>query len=226
MSTQLRVNIELGKKGKKVVAYAPDWPGWNRGGKTEEVALETFQQYRSRYRPIAERAGLVTEFDGHEGLEIVERYEGTGSTDFWGISFAPSALDSSAMESEVLERRLRLLWASWEVFDDVAARVSPELKKGPRGGGRDRDAIVRHVLGNERDWASGIGVDYPLEGILDPAVRKQYREALVEAIRAYNAEGRKTKTWELSFLLRHSAFHTLDHAWEMEDKDLGGERSG
>jgi hypothetical protein len=57
MTSQSRVNIELGKKGKNSVAYAPEWPGWNRGGKTEEVALETFEQYRSRYRPIAERAG-------------------------------------------------------------------------------------------------------------------------------------------------------------------------
>ena len=49
--------------------------------------------------------------DGQDGVEIVERYEGTGSTDFWGISFASSALDSSAMEPEVLEQRLGLLWA-------------------------------------------------------------------------------------------------------------------
>jgi hypothetical protein len=26
----------------------------------------------------------------------------------------------------------------------------------------------------------------------------------------------------LPYLIRHSAFHTLDHAWEMEDKDLTG----
>ena len=222
MTSQLRVNIELGKKGKRVVAYAPDWPGWNRGGKTEEIALDAFQQYRSRYRPIAERAGLVTEFDSQDSVEIVERYEGTGSTDFWGISFAPSSLDSSAMEPDVLERRLKLLWACWDYFAEVAARVSPELKKGPRGGGRDRDAIVKHVLLNERDWAGGVGVVCPPESILDPVGRKQYREAFVEGMRAYNAEGRKAKTWELSFLLRHSAFHTMDHAWEMEDKDLTG----
>lgn len=223
MTSPLRVNIELGKKGKKVVAYAPDWPGWNRGGKTEEVALDAFQQYRSRYRPIAERAGLATEFDEQARVEIVERYEGTGSTDFWGISYAPSALDSSAMDLDDLERRLRLLWACWRFFDDVAARVSPELKKGPRGGGRDREAIVRHVLLNERDWAGGIGVDSPPESILDPDGRNQYREAFVEGLRTYNAEGRKAKTWELSFLLRHAAYHTLDHAWEMEDKDLTGQ---
>ncbi len=225
MANPVRVNIEVGKKGKRVVAYAWDWPGWNRGGKVEEVALESFEQYRSRYRPIAERAGLATEFDRQNAVEIVDRYEGTGSTDFWGISFAPSPLDSSAMEVDDLERRLKLLWACWQFFDDVAARVSPELKKGPRGGGRDRDQIVRHILANERDWASGIGVDYTLEQILEPGARQQYREDLVEAIKTYNTEGRKAKKWELSYLIRHIAFHTLDHAWEMEDKDLTGSHS-
>jgi hypothetical protein len=30
----------------------------------------------------------------------------------------------------------------------------------------------------------------------------------------------------LAFLIRHSAFHNLDHAWEMEDKDLSAEAAG
>jgi hypothetical protein len=221
MTDTIRVAVESGKKGKKSAAYAIDWPGWNRGGKSDGEAYVNWSGYRDRYRSIAERAGLLDEFDAQVGSEVVVTYEGTGSTDFWGISFASSELDSSAMEPDVLERRLKLLWACWEYFDDVAARVSPELKKGPRGGGRDRDVIINHVLGNERDWAGGVGVDYPLESILDPVVRKQYREELVGAMRAYNAEGRKAKTWELSFLLRHAAYHTMDHAWEMEDKTLG-----
>jgi hypothetical protein len=36
---------------------------------------------------------------------------------------------------------------------------------------------------------------------------------------------RPMRSWSLAFLVRHSAFHTMDHAWEMEDKDLShGER--
>ncbi len=62
--------------------------------------------------------------------------------------------------------------------------------------------------------------DRPLESILDLNVRRQYRQDLTNAIRAYNAEGKKARTWEISFLLRHVAYHTMDHAWEMEDKDL------
>lgn len=41
-------------------------------------------------------------------------------------------------------------------------------------------------------------------------------------MRAYNAGEvtRRMCSWTLPFLIRHSAFHTLDHAWEMEDEDL------
>jgi hypothetical protein len=28
------------------------------------------------------------------------------------------------------------------------------------------------------------------------------------------------RTWPLRYLIRHTAYHTMDHAWEMEDKDL------
>ncbi len=36
-------------------------------------------------------------------------------------------------------------------------------------------------------------------------------------------EGPRMRSSTLPYLIRHSAFHTLDHAWEMEDKDLSGE---
>jgi hypothetical protein len=47
-------------------------------------------------------------------------------------------------------------------------------------------------------------------------------------MRAYNAGevARRMRSWTLPFLVRHSAFHTLDHAWEMEDKDLTGADEG
>lgn len=220
MTNTIRVAVESGKKGKKSAAYAIDWPGWNRGGKSDDEAYANWAGYRDRYRSIAERAGLLDEFDAQLGSEIVVSYQGTGSTDFWGISFAPSPLDIGPLEGNVIERRLKLLWACWGYFDDVAARVSPVLKKGPRGGGRDRDEIVNHVLGNERGWASGVGVEYPPGVILDPEVRRQFREDLADGLRTYNAEGKKSGTWQPSFFLRHAAYHTLDHAWEMEDRDL------
>lgn len=221
MSMSVRMMIELGPKGKKSVAYASDWPGWNRGAKTPDKAIEVLESYRQRYRPIAEIAGFDAEFDAAGPLIEVDRYTGTGSTDFWGISFAASPEEREGMSEQQLERRLALLQAAWAFFDQVAKRVSPELKKGPRGGGRDRDQIINHTLGWERTGlAVNVGIKYPEGVLLDPDVLRQYREDYVEALRKHHAEGKKAGKSELAFLIRHSAFHMLDHAWEMGDKDL------
>jgi len=113
--------------------------------------------------------------------------------------------------------------ACWTYFDDVRGRVSAEMRKGPRGGGRDRDRIVRHVVGTEQDWARKVGVRTPDEEVVtDPDGLKVYRDSYCAAIRTFHSEGRAARTWALRFLIRHSAYHTMDHAWEMEDKDLTG----
>lgn len=146
-----------------------------------------------------------------------------GSTDFWGISFAPSSFEQGPMADDELDRKLTLLRAAWRYFDDVAARVSPELERGPRGGGRNRDEIVRHVVGNERgDLARKVGVAASADELLTPAVIRSHREGYVAAMRDYNARGMmaRGRNWTIALLLRHTAFHVLDHAWEMEDKDL------
>ena len=153
-------------------------------------------------------------------VDVVEEYAGTGSTDFCGISFAFSAIDRQAMPSEALERELTLMRACWALFDDVRSRVSAELQRGPRGGGRDRDQIVRHTLANEFDWAKGLGVLTPQDAMLSDEGLNAHRDAYCSAIRALHAQGKMARTWPLRYLIRHTAFHTLDHAWEMEDKDL------
>lgn len=219
----IRVVVERGPKGKKSAAYALDWAGWSRGAKTPELALTTLEAYRARYRPVAVDAGLGEEFDGAGPLEVVEDRVGPGSTDFWGISFAPSSFEQGPMEDAELERRIALLRACWAFFDRVAARVSPEMRKGPRGGGRDRDRIIAHTVRNEsEDFAKRVGLVVAERAALTPDGLVSYRAAYVDAIRAYHRGEiqRPMRSWTLSFLLRHSAFHTMDHAWEMEDKDL------
>ena len=223
----VRTVIDRGPKGKRVVAVALDWPGWSRGAKTDADALETLEAYRQRYRPVAVLAGMQSEFDQEGPPEVVEDKVGTGSTDFWGISFSPSATEHGPMSQEELDRKLTILRACWTYFDDVAARVSPELRRGPRGGGRSRDEIIRHVMRVESlDFAKQVGLLVPDDGVVvAAAARPAYRDAYVAAMRAYNAGevARKMRSWTLPFLIRHSAFHTMDHAWEMEDKDLSGE---
>lgn len=219
----VRVVVQHGPRDKKVAAFAIDWPGWSRGARTGPEAVEVLAAYRDRYRPVAALAGLGDEFDAAGDLELVEDHVGVGSTDFWGISFAPSSFEQEPMGADELERKISLLEASWRYFDDVAARVSPEMQKGPRGGGRNRDEIVRHALGWERaDLAKKVGV------VVDPIVPptpdgfSSHRDEFVAALRTYNAEGRmaRGRNWTIGLLIRHTAYHALDHAWEMEDKDL------
>ena len=208
------------------MAFSLDWAGWERGGKSPDIALEALESYRHRYRQVADLAGMASEFDAAGPLEIVEDRIGPGSTDFWGISFAPSSTEHGPMTEAELERAITLLRACWEFFDGVAARVSPEMRKGPRGGGRDRDRIIRHVIRNEsEEFAKRVGLRIPEEGALTPKGLREYREAYVEAMRAYNAGQveKKMLSWTLPYLIRHSAYHNLDHAWEMEDKDLSAE---
>jgi hypothetical protein len=219
----VRTVIERGPKDKRSVAFSLDWPGWSRGARTAELALEALEAYRERYRPVAGLAGMSAEFEAAGPLEVVEDRTGPGSTDFWGISFAPSAAEQGPMVEADLERAVTLLRACWAFFDDVAARVSPEMRKGPRGGGRDRDRIIRHTIRTEsEDFARQVGLRIPEEAALTPDGLRQHRETYVAAMRAYNAGEveRRMRSWTLPFLIRHSGFHTLDHAWEMQDKDL------
>ncbi len=165
----VRTVIERGPKDKRSVAFALDWPGWNRGAKSADLALETLESYRERYRPIADLAGMAREFDAAGPLEIVEDRVGPGSVDFWGISFSPSSTEHGPMGEAEFDRAITLLRASWAFFDGVAARVSPEMRKGPRGGGRDRDRIIRHTIRTEsEDFAKQVGLRIPEEAALTP----------------------------------------------------------
>jgi len=223
VANHTRVTLEIGPKGKKVVAVAPDWPGLERGARTTEDAIQRLHSYLPRYSLVAKLAEMDAEFDTIKKLDVVEQYSGTGSTDFWGISFAFSSIDKQDMSRDVLERELALMQACWAFFDAVRGRVSAEMQRGPRGGGRDRDRIVRHTFAAEQDWARMIGVLTPDDAMLTGKGLKAHRNAYCHAIRDYHAQGKlagKMAKWPLRFLIRHTAFHTLDHAWEMEDKDL------
>ncbi len=220
MADKIRVMLEIGPKGKKVVAVAPDWPGLERGAKTGEAAIERLLSYLPRYATVAKLAGMDAEFAAITTVDVVEHYPGTGSTDFWGISFAFSGIDRQDMSSEALERELTLMQACWAFFDDVRSRVSAEMQKGPRGGGRDRDHIVRHTLGTEQDWAEKLGVRTPQGAMLTDEGLQAHRDAYRKAIQAFHSQGKMARTWPLRYLIRHTAYHTMDHAWEMEDKDL------
>jgi hypothetical protein len=220
MTDPLRVILEVGKK-RRVAAGAMDWPGLDRWGTSEDGALEKLMSYVPRYAGLVDRAGMASEFARARDVEVVERVPGSSSTDFWGIPHVPSQIERDVLSPVDLERRLDLLRACWAHFDDVAARVSGELRPGSRSGGRGRDQIIRHVYGTEPgQFSRKVEVRTELEVVLTPDGLATHRLEYLDAIRAYNAEGKPARTWPIQFLVRRTAHHVMDHAWEMEDRDL------
>ncbi len=221
MDHAVRVMVERGKK-KRTVACAFDWSGWDRSGKSEEDALHVLESYRPRFAKVAKLAGLSAAFGAAGKLAVVERLEGIGMTDFYGLSGRAAGPEQDQMTEAGCERKVALLRAAWTFFDDVAARVSHELRKGPRGGGRDRDAIIQHVNGSEiGEFAKKVGVRSSPDAWRDPDELRAHRDAFCAAIRETNARGTAAGSWwTVQFLIRRCAWHMLDHAWEMEDRDL------
>jgi hypothetical protein len=218
----MRVILEIGKK-RKVAAAAYEWPGLDRWGTSEDSALAKLESYVARYAPVAERADLATAFKRSSALEVIERVPGSSSTDFWGVAHVPSETEREVLSANDLERRLTLLRAVWEFFDDTAARVSADLRPQPRGGGRTREQIIRHTILNEPDqFSRKVEVRTPFEVALTADGLAVHRQQYLDAMRAYNADGRPARTWPIQFLIRRSAQHMMDHAWEMEDRDLNG----
>ena len=184
MTDKLRVLVEIGKQ-RRVVVGAMDWPGLDRWGTSEDDALDKLLSYLPRYAGVAEQAGLEGAFARVSGVEVVERVFGSSSTDFWGIAHVPSQIEREVLAPAELERRLDLLRACWAQFDDVAARVSAELRPGARGGGRSRDEIVRHVYLTEPDqFSRKIEVRTPLEVVLTPDGLANHRQVYLDAFRA------------------------------------------
>ena len=219
MTDALRVILEIGKK-RRVVAGATDWPGLDRWGMSEDDAVARLVAYVPRYAAVADRAGLARAFERARDVEVVERVPGSSSTDFWGIAHVPSQLERESLLAADLERRLDLLRAAWAYFDEVAARVPPELRPGARTAGRTRDEIIRHVYVSEPEQMSRkVEVRTPREVVLTRDGLAAHRQAYLDAIRAYNAAGKPARSWPIQFLVRRTAHHVMDHAWEMEDRD-------
>ena len=220
MTDRLRVILEVGKK-RKVVAAAYEWPGLDRWGTSEDDALAKLEVYLPRYAGVADRAGMAAEFNRSRDVAVIERVPGSSSTDFWGIAHVPSETEREVLSAKALERRLDLLQATWTYFDDTAERVSTELAPGARGGGRTREQVIRHTIANEPDqFSRKVEVRTPIEVVLTRDGLVAHRLMYLDAVRAYNAEGKPARTWPIQFLIRRSAQHFMDHAWELEDRDL------
>ncbi|MEJ2711446.1 MAG: hypothetical protein P8074_27815, partial [Anaerolineales bacterium] len=144
-------------------AGALDWPGWSRSGRDEDAALEALLAYGPRY----ERAIQPAQLGFHSpqdvnALVVSERLEGNSTTDFGAPAIAP-AIDADPVDPSELHRFQALLQACWQAFEAAVEQAKgKELRKGPRGGGRDLDKIVAHVLGAESAYLSRLGWKFKL----------------------------------------------------------------
>ena len=209
------VYLEIG--AKRVFACAQDWPGWCRSGKTEADALAGLATSAPRYLKVAKIAGLDFPTVSEADFKIVERLPGSGATDF-GVPEKATKADAKAVSPKDGERLARLLDASWTLLDRVVATAPSSLRKGPRGGGRDRDEVYAHVVGAENGYSRKIGVRRPEVKPDDAAALAELRTAMLDAIRSGVEPETKGKPWLLRYAARRIAWHVLDHAWEIEDR--------
>ena len=211
-----RVQVCLEIAPKKVFASALDWPGWCRAGRDEEAALEALAMYGDRYAPVAERAGLT--FAANSALEVVERLPGGVTTEF-GAPEATAEAERAPVPPAAAKRLAGLVTAAWAEFDDIVAVTPEELRKGPRGGGRDRDKMVDHVLGAEAAYARKIGVKLKQPAIDDIAAIEELRQSIA-AVLGTRSDGTPPveRGWTTRYAARRIAWHVLDHAWELEDR--------
>jgi hypothetical protein len=209
-NTKIRVYLEVG--GKRTFASAADWPGWCRSGKDEQAALAALAAYAPRYAAVAKLAKAAFPVAA-TWFEVVERIEGNATTDF-GAPGVAAKEETKPLTPKQAARMRGLLEACWTYLDKVIAKAPAALRKGPRGGGRDRDAMFDHVLGAEMEYAKRIGVSHKQPDGKDKTAVRAFRKAVLEG---FTNPNRKEK-WAVPFAARRTAWHALDHAWEIEDR--------
>ena len=204
---------------KRVFACSLEWPGWCRSGKTEDAALETLAAYAPRYAPVAAEAGRRFPKNAADSLEVVERLPGSATTDFGAPAEAAEA-DLEPLTRAQAARLADVVRAAWVVFDRVVASAPASLRKGPRGGGRDRDKIVDHVLGAEVAYGRKLGLRHRQPAIDDAEAVEAVRSSIEAAVREARAPlpPDLPKGWPYRYAARRFAWHVLDHAWEIEDR--------
>lgn len=225
------VVLEVGQK--KVFAAAVDWPGWCRWAKTEEAALTALAGAAARYAKVVSLAGLSLPAGAGDAAKftVVERVPGNATTDF-GAPGVPAKIDDDRLTPAKAKRMASLVGAAWNYLDSVAAQAPAELRKGPRGGGRNRDKMLAHELDAAQTYAGKLGIRPPKAALGDAQAIAEFRAGVLEVLGrqwsgpaessgdAHESSGEAPgkKLWPPRYAARRFAWHTLDHAWEMEDR--------
>lgn len=219
----MAVYVERG--AKRTFACAIDWPGWCRSGRDEASALEALLAAAPRYARVMSRSrlGFAASAD-ISALRVVGRMRGNATTDFGAPDVEPPA-DRRPVSDADLARMGKVLEACWRAFDAaVDGARGKTLRKGPRGGGRELDAIVRHVVEADAGYIGALGwkvreTDGDARARLAPVRRAMLDGIAASAHGEIPARGpRGGLRWKPRYVVRRSAWHVLDHAWEIEDR--------
>ena len=201
---------------KRAFASAIDWPGWSRGDKSVDLATERLLAYAPRYAAVAALAGLAFQPEDLV-LEVVERADGDAATEF-GVPGHVAASDRRPSEAAEAGRQASLVAAAWQTFDAIAAVAPEELRKGPRGGGRNTSKVVDHVVASEHGYSRELGLRLPAADPTDRDEVGSFRAAMLEVLRRPSDGSPMVKRWTPRYAARRIAWHALDHAWEIEDR--------
>jgi hypothetical protein len=218
------VYIETGKV--KTFASAVGWPGWSRAGRDEDQALQALVGYGPRYAQVLESGDINFQPPTETGqLIIVGRYAGNATTDFGSPAIIPDA-DRQLFDQQVFAHSRTILQACWDAFDRaIQAAAGIELRKGPRGGGRDLDKIIQHITEADQAYLKRIAWKQKIGNGLDIANQLiRTRQAILDALQTVVTEPlpdhgpRGGVIWPARYFVRRTAWHVLDHTWEIEDR--------
>jgi hypothetical protein len=220
-SRRIAVCLEL--TPRMSLASALDWPGWCRAGQDEDAALEMLASYAERYAPVAAQAGVS--FPSTAAFDVVERVPGGPTTAFAApecrrpFPQITAEADRAKVTPAAANRLIGLVTAAWASFDEIAGASPAQLRKGPRGGGRDRDKLIDHVIGAETAYARKLGVKLKQPTFDDVAAIEELREAIAAVVGA-PSDGSPVvpNGWTTRYSARRIAWHVLEHAWEMQDR--------
>lgn len=224
MASPFSIYLEVGSK--RAFAGALDWPGWCRSGRDEEAARQALFDYGRRYAGVLRSADI--DFDppaAVSNLVVVERLPGNATTDF-GAPDAVLAGDAMPMAAAELARLQAIAAACWQALAATAEEAAgKELRKGPRGGGRELEALVRHVLDSHAAYLGRLAWKQPkLEAT---GLGEEIAQARLAMAKALDAAGRGDLPergprggvlWAPRTFVRRAAWHLLDHVWEIEDR--------
>lgn len=222
MEPSLRVVLEL--VSTRAFAVAVDWPGWTRSGRDEDAALDALLRAGPRYAAALAAGGVAfAPPKGRSRLVVVDRLPGTVGTEFGAPSVRRPG-DDAPLESAELERHAGILRGAWAAFEAAAVRhAGVELRRGPRGGGRDLPKIAEHVRGADEAYLVKLGSRPPKDAAGPAPIEELHAAALATlwaralGLPVPNAS-RAVTLWTPRWYVRYATWHWLDHAWEIEDR--------